>query len=458
MFDFLKKKIAAFTEKLTAKAEEVAQKEEKKEAQKPAEQKQVPQKEVPVQKNEKKSDEEELLDEIRKEVAEEEGAASEEAEDVSVSDESEIDQEEPEIQKKEIDGEEVSEEKEIEIPEKKAEVSGKIQETKSKIKDVEQKTVRPVSIEEEKKHVEKLRTDDAREIKAKVGFGTKLKAIFAREITLSEKDIDNFLDEFELALLESDVEQETARDIVAGIRKGFVGKKIPAGNLSGYLKNELRNVLSEIMSVQSIDIDEQAEKKKPYIMLFLGPNGAGKTTSMAKLTRHFQKQGKSVIWAASDTFRAASIEQLDVHAEKLNVRVVKHAYGADPAAVAFDAIKAAEAKHIDIVMIDSAGRQETNKNLLEELKKLARVAKPDVKIYVGESFTGRALLQQASKINEAVSIDGFVLTKIDCDAKGGTAISVLHQLKKPLLFVGTGQGYDDIQRFEPNFILDRILK
>ena len=166
---------------------------------------------------------------------------------------------------------------------------------------------------------------------------------------------------------------------------------------------------------------------------------------------------KSVIVAAGDTFRAASIEQLEEHAKNIGVKVIKHQYGADPAAVGFDAVKAAEAKKIDVVLIDTAGRQDTNKNLLEELKKIDRVVKPDLKLYVGEAYTGQALLQQASEFNDAIWLDGFVLTKIDTDTKGGTAISLLYKLKKPILFVGTGQRYEDLLEFKPEFIIDRIL-
>ena len=198
-------------------------------------------------------------------------------------------------------------------------------------------------------------------------------------------------------------------------------------------------------------------KKKPLKILFLGPNGAGKTTSIAKLANYFMKNDKTVILAAGDTFRAAAIDQIEEHAKKLGVKLIKHNYGSDPTAVAFDAVKAAEAKGIDVVLIDSAGRQDTNKNLLDELKKMQRVIKPDLKLYVGEAYTGQALLQQATEFNNKIGIDGFILTKIDTDVKGGTAISLLYTLKKPIVFVGTGQRYEDLLEFKPEFIIDRIL-
>lgn len=321
-------------------------------------------------------------------------------------------------------------------------------------KRVEEKAA-PTSEEDRIKEIREL---DKRELKAKVAAATKIKHVLSREIEISENDVSEFLNEFELALLESDVEQQTAQGIVEKMRSEIVGKKIAKGkDVTEFLKGELRKVLRETMSTERIDVFRAAGTKKPYVILFLGPNGAGKTTSMAKLTKAFQERGKKVVWAASDTFRAASIEQLEKHSEKLGVRVVKHAYGADPAAVAFDAISAAKAHGVDVVMIDSAGRQETNKNLVEELRKIDRVAKPDLKVYVGEAFTGQALLQQAAAISEKVGIDGFILSKIDCDAKGGTSISLLHNLHKPILFVGTGQGYNDLKEFDADFILDRII-
>lgn len=299
---------------------------------------------------------------------------------------------------------------------------------------------------------------ETRELKAKVSIRTRLAGLVRGRIRLEEKDLREFLEEFELALLESDVEHDTAKEIVAETGRELAGKEIPRGeDVSAFLKRELRVVLQRIMQTAQIDLLSEMKGKKPFIILFLGPNGAGKTTSMAKLTHMLQGKGRSVIWAAADTFRAASIEQLEKHASALNVRVVRHQYGSDPAAVAFDAIRAAEAGRADVVMIDSAGRQETNRNLMEELKKIVRVAKPDLKIYVGEAFTGQALLQQAGEFDGNLGIDGFILTKIDCDAKGGTAISLLYKLKKPILFVGVGQGYGDLEEFEPEFILRRVL-
>lgn len=298
--------------------------------------------------------------------------------------------------------------------------------------------------------------EEKRELKAKTGFAEKLKGVVSGKITISEKDTKEFFGEFELSLLESDVEQETAEAIVAELKKELVGKEISSKeNVTEFLKKRIAKALETIMTTETIDMLRM--KEKPLKILFVGPNGAGKTTTIAKIANYFTSNGKSVILAASDTFRAASIEQLETHANRLNVKMVKHNYGSDPAAVAFDAVKAAEAKKIDVVLIDTAGRQDTNKNLIEEMKKIERVIKPHLKLYVGEAYTGQALLQQATEFNNAIGIDGFVLTKIDADAKGGTAISLLYKLKKPIVFVGTGQEYKDIMEFEPGFIIKRIL-
>jgi len=350
-----------------------------------------------------------------------------------------------------------------EIPEikQKPQIEKEIEE-KAKESEAEEETVSqeiPESIVEIKRTKDlRVKEEDKRELKAKKSLKTTLISVFAKEVKIEEADVKDFLFEFELAMLESDVEQDTAKAIIENIRKELVGKKASKKTgLSEFLKQEIKNSLKKVMQVPELNFWKIASEKKPLKVMFLGPNGAGKTTTIAKLAHLMQKKGKKVILASSDTFRAGSIEQIEKHAEKLGIRVVKHNYGADPAAVAFDAVKAAEAGKADAVFIDTAGRQETNKNLMQELKKIARVIKPDLKIYVGESFTGQALLQQAREFDKEIGIDGFILTKIDTDAKGGTAISLLYKLKKPIIFIGTGQGYEDLIEFKPEFIIDRIV-
>jgi len=316
----------------------------------------------------------------------------------------------------------------------------------------------PEVIREKSREIEiKTLEEDKRELKAKVGVTGGLKGFLFGGIEITEKQIEDLLFELELSLIEGDVEQDAASELVKQIKKRLIGTKVSSKNLDEYLKEQIKEILAEMMETKKINLLEEMKGKKPFKILMLGPNGAGKTTSIAKLVHYFKKHGKTSIVAAADTFRAGAIDQLEEHAKRLGVRVIKQQYGADPAAVAFDAIKAAEAAKIDVVIIDSAGRQETNKNLMEELRKIERVAKPDMKIYVGEAYVGQTLLEQVQEFEEIVGLDGFILTKIDTDAKGGTAISLLYKLKKPIIFVGTGQGYDDFKEFTPEFILERII-
>ncbi len=330
-------------------------------------------------------------------------------------------------------------------------------------------TKQPIKTEEEteiiketnllqKKFVVKKVGEDKRELKANIGATSKIKSFFSKQIEISEKEIEELIFELELSLIESDVEQDTAKEITEQIQKRLIGKKVSSKNLNEYLKEIIKEILKEMMQTKQINLlDEIKNNSKPFKIILLGPNGAGKTTSIAKITFLLQKNGFDCVWAACDTFRSGAIDQLSEHAEKLGVKIIKQQYGADPAAVAFDAIKSAEANNNDVILIDTAGRQETNKNLMEELKKLERVVKPNLKIYVGEAYTGQGLLEMAKEFDEKIGVNAFILTKIDTDAKGGTTISLLYKLKKPILFVGTGQEYEDFEKFTPEFILNRII-
>ncbi|MDD3083595.1 MAG: signal recognition particle-docking protein FtsY [Candidatus ainarchaeum sp.] len=334
-----------------------------------------------------------------------------------------------------------------------------IEKTIKKSKQIEKPKKNKEHFEEIKRNVEiKKVEEDKRELKANISTKGKIKSFFSKQIEIKENDIEELIFELELSLIESDVEQETAKEITEQIKNKLIGKKISTKNLNEYLKKIINEILQEMMTTQKIDLLKEIKiNKKPYKIIMLGPNGAGKTTSIAKLTYLFQKNGLTCVWAASDTFRSGAIDQLNEHAQKLNVKVIKQQYGADPAAVAFDAIKSAEANKNDVILIDTAGRQETNKNLMEELKKIERIIKPNLKIYVGEAYTGQGLLEMAREFDEKIGIDCFILTKIDTDAKGGTTISLLYKTKKPIIFIGTGQEYEDFKEFEPEFILKRII-
>ncbi|MGI6589161.1 MAG: signal recognition particle-docking protein FtsY [Candidatus Iainarchaeum sp.] len=303
--------------------------------------------------------------------------------------------------------------------------------------------------------------EDKRELKATIGVGSGLKGIIFGGIEITSKQIEDLLFELELSLIEGDVDADAAQEIVNQIKQRLVGKKVSAKNIDEYLNKEIKEIITEMMKTETINVLENAKEAKKkgevYKILLLGPNGAGKTTAIAKLANYFKKNGLSCILAAGDTFRAGAIDQIEVHAQKLGVRLIKHQYGADPAAIAFDAISAAKAGKIDVVLIDSAGRQETNKNLMEELKKLQRVAQPNLKIFVGESYAGQGLLDQVEEFNNIIELDGYILTKIDTDAKGGSAISLTYKTKKPIIFIGTGQEYDDFEEFSSDYIINRII-
>ncbi|MBN1800150.1 MAG: signal recognition particle-docking protein FtsY [Candidatus Lokiarchaeota archaeon] len=292
----------------------------------------------------------------------------------------------------------------------------------------------------------------------------KLSKIFSSFVkkTLTEKKL-NALDDLKLLLLGNDVAVNTADDICVRIAEQFKGERI--GRLTS-TKNVLLDALEEIIEEiltpeQEIDLLEEIKKKKsknlPYVIVFLGVNGTGKTTTMAKISHYLKKHGISSVAAAADTFRAGAIEQLSKHMENVGIRVIKHEYKSDPASVAFDAINHARAKKVDVVLVDTAGRQVTDKNLMVELQKIVRVAEPDLKIFIADSLAGNDALFQAKEFGKNIGIDASVLTKFDADASGGAALSITHETKKPIMFVGIGQGYDHLEVFERQKFADNIL-
>jgi len=197
-------------------------------------------------------------------------------------------------------------------------------------------------------------------------------------------------------------------------------------------------------------------QSKPYTLCFVGINGSGKTTTIAKVAKLLLNNNLSVVLAAADTFRAAAIDQLQIHADNLGVKLIKHDYGSDPAAVAYDAIAHAKSKNIDVVLIDTAGRMHSNINLTDEMKKIIRVANPDLKVFVGESITGNDCVEQAKTFNEAIEIDAIILSKADVDEKGGAAVSVSYVTGKPIIYIGIGQEYEDLKKFNSDEILNNL--
>lgn len=297
-----------------------------------------------------------------------------------------------------------------------------------------------------------------KELKPKLGFLSKIKGVLSGSVTIQESEVNPVLEELEIALLENDVSFDTAAFLVEDLRKRLIGKKVPRGNVGGAVTDCVRGALQDLLKSEPFDLVARVKTKKPFVILFIGPNGSGKTTTMAKMSHYLKKRGLKSVIAASDTFRAAAIHQAVEHGEKLGVRVIKHDYGADPSAVAFDAIEHAKANKIDVVLVDTAGRQETNYNLVREMEKINRVVKPDLKIFVGEAIAGHALIEQVKKMGEAVNgLDGIILTKLDCDAKGGASLSVAHEAKVPVLYICTGQEYEDFQPFDSEWFVERML-
>ncbi|PIN84021.1 signal recognition particle-docking protein FtsY [Candidatus Micrarchaeota archaeon CG11_big_fil_rev_8_21_14_0_20_47_5] len=294
----------------------------------------------------------------------------------------------------------------------------------------------------------------------KVSIASRITSIFSDEIALSEADVAPLFDSLELSLLEADVAYDVCVEMVSELKKSLIGRRVSKKRIGEEVKKAVGEVLAKTMTTgKEFDLVQRIKgTQKPAKILFVGPNGAGKTTTIAKMADLLKRNSLSVLFSASDTFRAAAIEQMQVHADKLDVKMVKSDYGSDPAAVAFDAVNYARAHNFDVVLIDSAGRQETNKNLIDELKKIVRVVKPDLKIYVGESFGGNPIIGQIGEFDKAVGLDGVILTKLDCDAKGGSAISVARATHVPVLYVGVGQEYADLKRFEPLEVARGILE
>ena len=295
-----------------------------------------------------------------------------------------------------------------------------------------------------------------------LSLSTKIKSVVFKKTKLKESEIDGFLEDIKVSMLESDVSYNTVEKFLENLKERILNTEIDSKQIDSELFKFIRESLLSILSKRGVDIIEYvsesvSKKETPVKILFLGPNGTGKTTTIAKLTYMLKNKNFKVVISASDTFRAAAIEQSEYHAKKLEVPIIKSNYGTDPASVAFDAVAYAKARGIDVVMIDSAGRQETNKNLISEIEKMQRVIKPNIIIYVGESVSGNAISEQINEFKKFVNINGIILTKLDCDVKGGNAISIADVTGIPILFFGVGEKYTDLLPYNPNFIVDAIV-
>ncbi|MBQ9485381.1 MAG: signal recognition particle-docking protein FtsY [Clostridia bacterium] len=286
--------------------------------------------------------------------------------------------------------------------------------------------------------------------KTKDGIAKKLTSLFAKD-----KIGEEFYEELEDILISSDVSVKTAVEIVDEIRDTAIKEKCRDKDyVIGLLKNEL---------FETLDYAEPINFTPPVAIMVVGVNGVGKTTTIGKLANKFVKEGKSVTIAAADTFRAAAADQLSVWADRAKVRIIKSDEGADASAVVFDAVSSAKAKNTDVLIIDTAGRLHVKANLMEELKKMDRVLKREyprarvLKLIVLDATTGQNAYNQVETFNQAVGIDGIILTKIDGTAKGGFIISLSYELEVPVCFVGTGEKLDDIEDFDAKEFIDGMF-
>jgi fused signal recognition particle receptor len=352
----------------------------------------------------------------------------------------------------------------VEAPdEEELELEQPVQEVPAEVKEEMVKEVKEAAVEHEAEEkpapkrglLARLRGKPKEEGKP-AGIVERLKKAVTEKV-IEEKDIVPVLSDIQTGLLESDVAVEVAEKITDDLKSALVGKSIPRGQLEQTIKESMRKSVFEILNQPDQDMFKLAKTKKPLKVIFLGFNGTGKTTSIAKLAHKFKAAGFRPVMAAGDTFRAAAIDQLEEHGRRLGVDVIKQKYGSDSAAVIFDAIKAAEARGYDVVLADTAGRSHANLNLMDEIKKIIRVNKPDLKVLVIDSLTGNDAVEQARTFNEAVGVDGVIMTKADVYEKGGAVLSTAWAIKKPILYIGVGQGYDDLQPFDPKKVADGLL-
>lgn len=471
MFGKLKEKLKSWTQSFTKKSEETTEEPEEinveetkpEKAQKPSKKQKI------------KSEKEKAEEEFSKLEEEKQAKAVEKVEKIKEEAEPELDKESvliTEVKKKEISSTEVKkhEEKKTLIEKPSEEKPLILEEPKEETKLEEKKGFfgklfgkreeRPEIIKEEKivEKIEKESVEKPEEFKEKVdeGFFSKIKSTVTKA-KISDKDFDEYGENLKMLLLENNVAYEVADVIIFKLKQKIIGREILKKELEKEIMDSLRDTIESILLDPFNLIDKIREKQeKPYIILFCGINGTGKTTTIAKIANMLKEKHLSCILAAADTFRAASIEQIKQHGDNLGIKVIAHDYGSDPASVGFDAISYAKKNAIDCVLIDTAGRMHTEKNLLKEIEKISRVCKPDVKIFVGEAITGNDSIEQVRAFDAAIGIDAIILSKADTDEKGGTSLSVGHVTRKPILYLGTGQKYIDLEVFDKRKFTEKL--
>jgi fused signal recognition particle receptor len=394
-----------------------------------------------------------------KEAPKEEEKELERIEEVQKKEEKKLAEEEKHKEEKEFIKE--HEKKEEEKPEEKQEIEKKeelIEEKKEIKKEIEK--AKKILEEEKKAKIEKkIEEKEFEEILKKEKEKRGFIPIFEKEI--KESDIEKFRNDIIFDLIQADVALDVAEKIFEDFKRLVIGKKVKITKVEENIKEAFKETIFNLLNLQEIDIEEIIRKNKENgkvsVIVFLGFNGSGKTTTLAKIGYMLKKKGFSVVFAAGDTFRAASIEQIQEHANRLGINLIKQKYGADSTAVIYDAIEHAKANKIDVVLADTAGRSHANINLMDELKKICRVIKPDLKVLVLDALTGNDVVEQAKRFDNAVDVDGIIFTKTDVYEKGGAIISAVYTIRKPILFLGKGQEYEDIEKFDPKKVIENIF-
>lgn len=294
---------------------------------------------------------------------------------------------------------------------------------------------------------------------ASTGFARKARSLAKGRFVIEAEDLSGPLWDLEMALIESDVEMSVAEAILDRVEAELVGETRKVTQSTGsVVEDALREGLLSVISVGQFDFDQRVtEAEPPVVIIFTGVNGVGKTTTIGKMARYFEEQGRSVVLANGDTYRAGANEQIAEHADALGKKLISHDQGGDPTAVIYDAVEYAKANDVDVVLGDTAGRLHTDSDLMTQLAKIHRVVDPDMTLFVDEAIAGQDAVKRAREFDEAASIDGTILTKVDADSQGGAAISIAHVTGKPILFLGTGQDYGDLERFDPEWLVDQLL-
>ncbi len=349
---------------------------------------------------------------------------------------------------------EIKEEKEVKrdiiVTEKEEELSKEISSEASK--EPKEKEIT------EKQEIKKEDTNKG--VKVDLSLISKIKSIFTSKIKLNEGDLNPAIEELRMNLIDSDVAYETSDKICRKIFERLKDKEINKNEIDKFVNKEIKETLLEILNKNELNMKftEWAKTKtKPVKIVFFGINGTGKTTTIAKFGKFLLNNNKSVVFAAGDTFRAGAIEQISIHGERLGIKVIKQEKrGTDAAAIIYDAVEYAKAHYIDFVFADTAGRMQTNKDLMNEMKKVVKVMKPDLKVFVADALTGNDAVEQAREFNEAVGIDSVIIAKMDA-AKGGCVLSIAHTIQKPIIFMGIGQNYDDIREFDAKWFVEEMV-